>query len=60
MIFVADLLTNTLHSPYHLLPAIIMDELGNCLRHSLLLLLQEAIRGVQLSVAMLHTVHSLL
>ena len=46
MIFVADLLTDTLHSPYHLLPAIILDELGNCLRYSLLLLLQEANRGV--------------
>jgi hypothetical protein len=59
MILVADLLTNTLHGPFHLLPAIVLQELGNCLRYGLLLLL-VAIRGVHLSVAMFHTVHCLL
>jgi hypothetical protein len=59
MILVTDLLTDALNSMLHLLPAIILQELGNCLRYGLLLLL-VAIGGVNLSVTMLHTVHCLL
>ena len=59
MILVTDLLTNTLNGSFHLPPAIILQELGNCLRNGLLLLLVP-FGGVHLSVTMLHTVHCLL
>jgi hypothetical protein len=31
MIFVADLLTDALNGMFHLVPAVILQELGNCL-----------------------------
>jgi hypothetical protein len=64
MILIAYLLTNPLHGPLHLLPAVVREELGHRLRHGLVVVLLclavVVVGGVHLSVAVLHTVHGLL